>query len=62
MGLIGTGFMSCHFAMALDRVPGIRLSKVLTNRSLTHCTEYPRQELLTQSIQEVIDRLLSIFL
>ncbi|WP_207478456.1 hypothetical protein [Arenibaculum pallidiluteum] len=55
IGVIGTGFISSHFVMALDRQEGYVASKVLTRRDPASCREYPRPDLLTTSVNEVID-------
>jgi predicted homoserine dehydrogenase-like protein len=55
VGIIGTGFISRHFAMELQRRSGFRLGRVLTRRPLSRCEEYPCPEALTDSIAAVID-------
>jgi predicted homoserine dehydrogenase-like protein len=55
IGVIGTGFISSHFVMALDRQEGYVASKVLTRRDPASCSGFPRPELLTTSLSEVID-------
>ncbi len=54
IGIIGTGFMGKGMAMAVDRQPGMALSKVLTRRDVGDCSDYPYREALTNSIEDVI--------
>jgi len=55
IGVIGTGFISSHFIMGLDRQHGYEASKVLTRRDPASCGGFPRPDLLTTSLAEVID-------
>jgi len=55
IGVIGTGFISAHFVMSLDRHEGYVASKVLTRRDPATCRDYPRPDLLTTSVAEVIE-------
>jgi predicted homoserine dehydrogenase-like protein len=55
IGVIGTGFISSHFIMGLDRQEGYVASKVLTRRPIESCGGFPRPDLLTDSLAEVID-------
>lgn len=55
IGIIGTGFMGKGMAIAIERQPGMELSRVLTRRNLYHCTDYPFPETLTNSIHELIE-------
>ena len=55
IGVIGTGFVSRHFVHELARRPGYGLGKVLTRRPLDSCREYPRQDALTTSLDEMIE-------
>lgn len=55
IGVIGTGFVSRHFVHELARRPNYELGKVLTRRSLDSCAEYPRQDALTTSLDELIE-------
>ena len=54
VGVIGTGFVARHFAYELERRPAYRLTKVLTRRPLDRCPDFPRQDALTDSLDEVI--------
>ncbi len=55
IGVIGTGFVSRHFVHELARRPNYELGKVLTRRPLEGCGEYPRQDALTTSLDELIE-------
>ncbi|MEM9629470.1 MAG: NAD(P)-dependent oxidoreductase [Pseudomonadota bacterium] len=55
IGVIGTGFVSRHFVYELARRPDYELGKVLTRRPLDSCGEYPRQDALTPSLDELIE-------
>ena len=55
IGVIGTGFVSRHFVHELARRPNYELGKVLTRRPLDSCGEYPRQDALTTSLDEMIE-------
>jgi len=55
VGVIGTGFVSRHFLYEMARRSGYELGKVLTRRPLDSCGEFPREDALTSSIDEVIE-------
>lgn len=55
IGIIGTGFVSRHFVQELARRPHYDLAKVLTRRPIASCTEYPRQDALTNDVDELIE-------
>jgi predicted homoserine dehydrogenase-like protein len=55
VGIVGTGFIARGLTMVLEEQEGLIVSKVLTRRDLKKCPEFPRQELLTQSVNELID-------
>lgn len=55
IGIIGTGFVSRHFAYALARRTDYDLGKVLTRRPLQSCSDYPHQDVLIDSIDQLID-------
>jgi predicted homoserine dehydrogenase-like protein len=55
IGVIGTGFVSRHFVHELQRRPDYDLGKVLTRRPHASCTEYPRQDALTSSLEDLIE-------
>ena len=56
VGIIGTGFVSRHFTLAMARQPGYRLTKALTRRPLDRCAEYPVQDALTDSLDAVLEQ------
>ncbi|QQP88068.1 hypothetical protein IGS68_18640 [Skermanella sp. TT6] len=55
IGVVGTGFISSHFIMALDRQKGFTASRVLTRRPIEGCAGFPRPELLTNSLADLIE-------
>jgi len=55
IGIIGTGFVSRGLVLVLKGREEFVVSRVLTRRNKQNCTEYPVQELLTNSIAELID-------
>jgi predicted homoserine dehydrogenase-like protein len=56
IGIAGTGFIARGLDMALERHPDVRVVSVLTRRRLEDCTNFPRRDLLTNSLSEFIDR------
>jgi predicted homoserine dehydrogenase-like protein len=56
IGIAGSGFIARGLAMALDAHEDLMLRVVLTRRDLASCTEFPRQDLLTNSVAQLIDR------
>jgi len=61
VGVIGTGFVSRHFVHELKRRPAYELGRVLTRRPLDSCGEYPCQDVLTSSLDELIENCDVIF-
>ncbi|MGH1482111.1 MAG: NAD(P)-dependent oxidoreductase, partial [Geminicoccales bacterium] len=55
IGIVGTGFVSRHFVYELQRRGDYQLGKVLTRRPLDSCSEYPRPDALTSSLNQLID-------
>ncbi len=55
IGIIGTGYNSRGLTRLLQHQADFIAAKVLTRRDLNHCSEFPRQDILTQSIHELID-------
>ncbi|GAA6140477.1 hypothetical protein [Hydrogenophaga sp. 5NK40-0174] len=56
IGLVGTGFIASGFSRLITKhTPDMVLSKVLTRRPLDKADGYPYPELLTHSVQEMID-------
>ena len=56
VGVIGTGFVSRHFVYELQRRSTYELGPVLTRRAVDQCGEYPRQDKLTLSLDELIEQ------
>ena len=55
ISLVGTGFVSNGLVMLLQQFPWANLTHVLTRRNIQACKEYPRQDLLTNSLDQIID-------
>jgi len=55
IGIVGTGYISRGFNLLLLQQTDFVVSRVLTRRDLNSCSEFPRQDLLTQSLNELID-------
>jgi predicted homoserine dehydrogenase-like protein len=55
IGVVGTGFIARGFVLVAETHPGLTISKVLTRREIGSCAEFPRKDLLTNSVAEVID-------
>lgn len=56
IGVAGSGFIARGLTYALGHQPDLRLTSVLTRRRPSDCSEFPRRELLTNSIDEFLDR------
>ena len=55
IGIAGTGFISRGLVMALEHHQDLRVKSILTRRRPADCTEFPRRDLLTNSIAQLID-------
>jgi predicted homoserine dehydrogenase-like protein len=55
VGIIGTGFIGAGITLALETQSDLQVTKVLTRRPLQECRKYPRRDLLTDSIADLID-------
>lgn len=55
VGIFGTGFVARHFVMEMEHRRGLELGAVLTRRPLDQCSEFPRQDRLTQDIDRVLE-------
>lgn len=55
VGIVGTGFIGRGLALALEGQPDVAVSKVLTRRDPRQCKEHPRRELLTNSVEELVE-------
>ncbi|MDP2654671.1 MAG: NAD(P)-dependent oxidoreductase [Candidatus Omnitrophota bacterium] len=55
VGVIGTGFISKGFYYSAVQSPDVAISRALTRRDPRDCRDFPGQDLLTDSIEELID-------
>jgi len=55
IGIVGSGFLAKGLVMALEEQPELVPSKVLTRSRIAERTDFPRQELLTNSVDELIE-------
>lgn len=55
VGIAGTGFIARGLVEVLARHPALRLGRVLTRTDAAHRGDFPRRELLTRSIAELVD-------
>jgi len=55
IGIVGTGYVSHHFFLMFQNRFNMTITRVLTRRDINQCSEYPNPELLTHSINELID-------
>ena len=55
IGVVGTGFIARGFVMAIEDQRDLEIVKVLTRRDTDRCPEFPRQDLLTNSVTELVD-------
>jgi predicted homoserine dehydrogenase-like protein len=56
IGLAGSGYIARGFALALERCTDLRLASALTRREAAKVSDFPRPELLTNSIDEMVDK------
>lgn len=56
IGIIGTGFIAKGLVRALEHHPELRAVSALTRRDVAHCPDFPKQNILTQSIDELIEK------
>jgi predicted homoserine dehydrogenase-like protein len=56
IGIVGTGWLSRHFLMSLDRHRDMSAARVLTRRPVDACGDFPRPDLLTRSVDDLLDR------
>jgi len=54
IGVVGTGFIANGLVMALEKQSEFIVSKVLTRRNLQNCLDFHNQDLLTNSMDELI--------
>lgn len=55
IGVVGTGFISRLTALTAPTLRGFEVARVLTRRPLDSCGDYPRADLLTNSLDELLD-------
>ena len=55
IGIVGTGFIGQGILLALEAQPDLQVSKVLTRRKINPDFKFVRPELLTDSIDELIE-------
>lgn len=55
IGVVGTGYVAKGLVLALEQQSDLVVTKVLTRRNRAKCSEFPRQDLLTNSVNELID-------
>ncbi len=55
IGVIGSGFISKGFVMALDTQDDMAITRILTRTRIEERTDFPKPELLTNSIDELIN-------
>jgi predicted homoserine dehydrogenase-like protein len=55
IGIVGTGFIAKGLVVALEHKEDIIVSKVLTRRKITECTDFPKADLLTNNVNELIE-------
>jgi len=56
IGIIGTGFVSRGLVGLLQQLPAFEVTSILTRRNLRELSGFPRNELLTNSVEELIDK------
>ena len=55
IGVIGSGFVSKGFVMASDTQKDMAITKILTRTRIEERTDFPKQNMLTNSIDELIN-------
>ncbi|MCK4828529.1 NAD(P)-dependent oxidoreductase, partial [bacterium] len=55
IGVIGTGYIAKGLLIALEEQRDLAISKVLTRTNIGERTDFPKQDLLTNSTDELID-------
>lgn len=53
IGVVGTGFIAKGFVMAMEQQRDLAISKVLTRTNVLERTDFHRQDLLTNSVDEL---------
>ena len=55
IGIVGTGYIARHLLGTLMRGGEYDVSRILTRRSIFACPDFPRRDLLTNSLSELVD-------
>ena len=55
IGVIGTGFISKGFILSLVDCNDLKVSKVLTRREIKACKNFPKKDVLTNSLDDLIE-------
>jgi len=55
IGIVGTGYIAKGFVIANEDQDDVIISKALTRRDIKTCREFPKRDILTNSIDELID-------
>jgi len=55
VGIVGSGYISRGLTAAIEALPNMKVSHVLTRTSPVCRTDFPRAELLIASLTEVMD-------
>lgn len=55
IGVVGSGFISRGLILALASIADLSVTKVLTRTNPVHRSDFPRADLLTNSVDELID-------
>ncbi|HDL48483.1 MAG TPA: NAD(P)-dependent oxidoreductase [Actinobacteria bacterium] len=55
IGVVGSGFISKHFVMSLDQHEGYDVSTVLTRRAMSSVHDFPRPDVLSNSLQSLLE-------
>jgi predicted dinucleotide-utilizing enzyme len=56
VGIAGSGYLARGLTAAIEAAPDMDVSCVLTRQDPASRTDFPRAELLTTSIDEIVDR------
>ena len=56
IGILGSGFIAQGLMRVLQYHPNINVAAVLTRRNIQQLTDFPQADLLTDSLDELIDK------
>jgi predicted homoserine dehydrogenase-like protein len=54
IGVVGTGYLARGLLFSLEQLPDVSPGPFLTRRDKASCTEFPRPDLLTNSLEELL--------